>query len=112
MNLAKYRVKLELINEVDVLSFFVGSDTYPQGLRVNLNSPDGQNDLAKVFAVALKELEDKPFEFVLEISDGYAKGLYKDVCSEYIACLNVEIAKVYEKLQKELGKATEQLLFL
>ena len=102
MNQVQYKVKLETIDDVDVLSFFIDEDTYPQGLPVNLNSTDGQNDLAKVFAVILKELESVQIEFVLEISDGYARGLYKDVCSEYISCLNGEIAKVYEKLQKEL----------
>ena len=102
MNQVQYKVKLGTIDDVDVLSFFIDEDTYPQGLQVNLNSTDGQSDLARVFAVILKELESVQIEFVLEISEGYARGLYKDVCSEYISCLNGEIAKVYEKLQKEL----------
>ena len=39
---------------------------------------------------------------LLEIQEGYSKGLYKDVCKEYIAELNKELVQVKNSIKKEL----------
>ena len=46
-------------------------------------------------------LFDNDIKLQLEIADGYSKGLYKDVCEEYISELQKEISDVKEQLIKQ-----------
>lgn len=47
---------------------------------------------------------DEQFRTKLElvIAEGYGKGLYKDVCKEYIDALNRELIQVKDNLKREL----------
>lgn len=38
----------------------------------------------------------------LSIEDGYSKGLYKDVCEEYIRDLSKEIGEVKQNITKQM----------
>ncbi len=70
-----------------------------KSISVNLNSTSGQKDLKKVFETVLKELSSKDIKLALEIDEHYKKGLYKEVCEEYIADLNKEIKNVREEIK-------------
>lgn len=102
MNPVLIKVQLSAVGETDVLVFFIDEEKYPEGIAVNLNSPDGQGDLKKVFSAILKKLEKSEVKLQLEIEEGYSKGLYKEVSDEYIQSLNDEISTVYHKIQEEL----------
>lgn len=83
-------------NEVDYLCFEFDKDV----VEVNLNDVSGQQDLKTVFSKLLKLINDKDVELKLEIADGYKKGLYKEVCYEYVDDLNNEIKEVREEMKK------------
>ena len=102
MNPEKFRVELTVAGETDVLIFHFDSDAKPEGIPVNLNSSESQQDLKIVFTELLVMLQTKDIELELEISNGYSKGLYKDVCSEYIKDLNTELKQVRQRIQSEL----------
>lgn len=102
MNQVQIKVLLTVIGETDVLTFFLDEDKYPDGITVNLNSSDGQNDLKRVFSALLEKLELSKIELSLDVAEGYSKGLYKDVSDEYIRSLNDELSTVYHKIQEEL----------
>ncbi len=102
MSPVQIKVELSVIGETDVLIFFPDEEKFPDGIIVNLNSPEGQNDLKKVFSELLKKIEISEIELQFEIAEGYSKGLYKDVSAEYIQSLNVELSTVYHMIQKEL----------
>ena len=55
-----------------------------------------------VFSKLLEELIEFDINLDLEIQEGYSKGLYKDVCKEYIAELNKELVQVKNSIKKEL----------
>ena len=77
-------------NGVDTLLFEMSEE----GINVNLNETSGQKDLKKVFEMILKRLSSKDLELKLTIDEQYKKGLYKEVCEEYISDLNKEIQAV------------------
>lgn len=87
--------------DVDVL-VFVLDDENPDAYIVNLNSATSQNELKNVFSKLLQILLEEDVALRLLIADGYGKGLYKDVCREYIDDLNRELVQVKEIIQKEL----------
>lgn len=69
-------------------------------VEVNLNKVNGQQNLKNVFSIILRLLEKEDVLLNLEIEEGYKKGLYKEVCAEYIADLNNEIAQVKQEMMK------------
>jgi hypothetical protein len=92
MNQEVINVELFSNNGVDTLLFKeLGSK---EGISVNLNSTTGQQDLKNVFGNLLHILQNKDVELRLNINPLYKKGLYKEVCEEYIKDLNKEIKAV------------------
>lgn len=68
--------------------------------EVNLNDVHGQQELKNVFSELLKIIYYTDLVLNLEIEDGYKRGLYKEVCKEYIDNLNNEIKEVREEMKK------------
>lgn len=102
MSQAQIKVLLTSLNETDVMKFYVNNDKYPDGLEVNLNNADGQNDLKKVFSALLERTIESEVILELEIPSEYTKGLYREVCTEYVNDLNGELKIVRDKIRSEL----------
>lgn len=81
---------------IDYMSFEFENST----IDVNLNGVDGQQDLKQVFSIILSLLETTEVALKLEFADGYKKGLYKEVCTEYIDDLNQEIIQARQEIMK------------
>lgn len=97
------RVELKEIDEIDYLVFNLDEEQYPDGIKVDLNSSISQADFKRVFAKLLELMVDNSIKLELQIAEGYSRGLYKDVCKEYINDLNKEIEQVYNNLQDEVS---------
>lgn len=82
----------------DILSF----DFENNECRVNLNSDSCQSELKKVFSELVMLLLHNDITLNLKIEKGYNRGLYKDVCSEYIKDLQRELEEVKDKIRSEL----------
>lgn len=82
-------------NGVDTLLFEMSDE---EGINVNLNETSGQRDLKNVFEMILKKLSSNDLELKLTIDEKYKKGLYKEVCEEYISDLNNEIKAVRSEI--------------
>ena len=82
-------------NGVDTLLFEMSDE---EGINVNLNETSGQRDLKNVFEMILKKLSSNNLELKLTIDEEYKKGLYKEVCEEYISDLNNEIKAVRSEI--------------
>lgn len=91
-------VKLFDDNGTDTLLFGIPGEK--DGVPVNLNETSGQKDLKIVFEKLLERLNTKEIELKLVIDEKYKKGLYKEVCEEYISDLNKEIADVRAEIKK------------
>lgn len=89
----KIDVTLTVLNEIDVLIFSLDEDN-PEKYKINLNSSTSQSEIKDVFAKLLEILIENDILLELKIADGYSKGLYKDVCTEYISDLNREIQQI------------------
>lgn len=89
----------------DFLIFYLDDLKFPNGIQVNLNDVSGQGDLRNFFSNLLEIMVEKKIELKLKVSDGYTKGLYIDVCKEYVVDLNNEILKVYEELDELINKS-------
>lgn len=106
----KGRVSMSLIIDVtlttseddDVLVFGFDNSCL-DAYVVNLNSTSSQTELKKVFSKLLRMLLENDLTLNFVIADGYSKGLYKDVCKEYIEDLNREIKQIKEAMQKEIS---------
>lgn len=92
------KVKLLEMEGVDTLTFEIPK--IKDGISVNLNSNEGQNELKRVFENLLVMINTKDIELKLEIDENYKKGLYKEVCTEYIEDLNKEIKSVRGEVLK------------
>ena len=103
MSLETIKVELTAIGEMDVLVFHLDSERIPDGLSVNLNTASSQSELKSVFSKLLEMMIESEVSLELLIAEGYSKGLYRDVCTEYIQDLNREIRQVYTKLHEETG---------
>lgn len=90
------KVVLSEKEETDYLCF----EFEDKKCEVNLNDVKGQQDFKNVFSELLKIICNKDLVLKLEIEEGYKRGLYKEVCMEYIESLNNEIREVREELQK------------
>ena len=73
--------------------------------RVNLNTDSCQAELKEAFSKLIKLSLDNDVSLNLIIEDGYGRGLYKDVCTEYIAELQRELDSVKEKIRREIATA-------
>ena len=93
-------VTLTVSSNVDVLIFGLDEE-HPEAYVVNLNSANSQNELKNAFSRLLQMLlcEDIALKYI--IASGYNKGLYKDVCKEYIDDLNRELLQVKGNIDKE-----------
>ena len=100
MNQMGIKVQLTVIGEEDVLVFLLNNEK-PNEYIVSLNNANNQIDIKKVFTKILERLFDNDITLTFEIAEGYSKGLYKDVCSEYVSELQKEISAVKEQLIKE-----------
>lgn len=101
MNLRVIDVELTVLGEVDVLIFHFDNES-PEKYLINLNSSTNQVEIKEVFAKLLELLIQEDLELKLIIAPGYTKGLYKDVCAEYISDLNREILQVKSNIAREL----------
>lgn len=101
MNQMVINVQLTVLGEEDVLIFLIDKEN-PEKYVVGLNSANNQTDIKKVFSKILEILFNNNITLKLEIAEGYSKGLYKDVCGEYINQLQKEISNVKEQLIKEI----------
>lgn len=95
-------VMLTVSADVDVLVFSL-DDEHFDAYTVNLNSATSQNELKVVFSKLLQLLLEEDIVLQLVIAEDYSKGLYKDVCREYIDDLNRELAQVKESMKKEIS---------
>lgn len=102
MNQKVIKVILRVSSEQqDVLSFVFDENSVAD---VCLNEADCQSNLKNVFSrILIMEMEAAVF-LQLEIEDGYSKGLYIDVCTEYINDLNREIEAVRAYINNELQR--------
>lgn len=99
MNLKIVKVELLAIDpDTDILRFFI-SDT---PLDVNLNSPDCQSSLKSVFSALLKRLVTEDISLNLEINPDFTRGMYIEVCTQYIEDINRELNEVKEDIRNEL----------
>lgn len=97
----KITVKLTVCGETDVLIFLL-DEANPEKYIINLNDSSSQLQIKEVFSKLLEELLLFDIDLVLEIQEGYSKGLYKDVFSEYISELNKELKQTKSMIKKEL----------
>lgn len=96
MNQEMINVSLTTIEDMDVLLFDIDGNGQP--IRVNLNSTEGQQDLKGVFSALLKRLYSSDIKLQLRIEPTYRKGLYIEVCQEYVNDLNKELKDVREEI--------------
>ena len=102
MNQGVIEVKLFDNKGADTLLFSfpdTGDDIY-----VNLNETSSQKDLKEVFGKLLEILYSKDIQLKLVIDEKYKKGLYKEVCIEYIEDLNKEIRSIRSEIQKAVSE--------
>lgn len=92
-------IKATLLEQdgTDILKFEIDEE-----LDINLNSSECQNSLKKLFTLILEKVVDGSVEITLEIQDGYSRGMYIEVCEEYIKDLNRELGEVTELIKKEI----------
>lgn len=90
-------VDLVFHEEDDLLVFHLSED-----FTVNLNSEDSTHSLKTAFSALLQDMLVQPIELKLNMpSEDDGKGLYKEVCTEYINELNREIRNVYATIPKK-----------
>ena len=93
------KVILTVQGETDVLVFLL-DDESPEKYTINLNDSSSQLQIKEVFSKLLEELLSFDIDLVLEIQEGYSKGLYKDVFTEYISELNKELKQTRSLIKK------------
>ena len=99
MNQITLDVKLyEDCEENDILSFQF-EDT--EG-KVYLNSDSCQAQMKEVFSRLITISLNDDIQLKLIIDEGYGRGLYKDVCSEYIKELQKELDNVKDRIRREM----------
>lgn len=104
MKQEKINVLLKNINDNDLLVFEISSGDKSKDLSINLNSDICQSEIKKVFSSLLEKMVNSEIQLELQIDPKYSKGLYIDVCKEYITNLNREIEQIHNELVIELAK--------
>lgn len=101
MSQMEIEVLLTVRGEQDVLEFRMnpGSD---EDYYIDLNSESNQDCLKKVFSKLLELAIENDITLVYRVEPGYSKGLYKDVCEEYVKDLNKEIEDVRNLLKEKM----------
>ena len=93
-------VELQELNNEDVMIFNMDEDENKYVIYMNRSS--GQAEMKDVFTKLLELLMNNNVTVELKIADGYAKGLYKEVCSEYVSELNRELIQVKTSMEELL----------
>ena len=92
-----FKVHLETKGKDDFMCF-----GFEEEKTVCLTSEECQNDLLEIFNVLLKELINSPVKLEYSPNPNFKKGLYIDVCSEYIKDLNREVNSIRKKIPEKL----------
>ena len=82
--------------ETDLLRF----EFEENPLDVNLNSPLCQNELKAVFVRLLQMIIENDVYLEFKHADDYGRGLYIEVCEEYVRDLNRELASLRTLLHR------------
>lgn len=86
-------------DDTDILRFEIDEND----LDINLNSSECQNSLKKMFTIILEKAIYGSIEIQLDIQEEYSRGMYIEVCEEYIKDLNRELKEVVEVIRKEIS---------
>ena len=100
MNQIILEVKLFAENTDDDILAFAFED---EECRVNLNSDSCQGELKEVFSKLVKLCLQNEVTLKRRIEDGYSRGLYKDVCSEYVTELQRELDRIKDRIRREVS---------
>ena len=71
--------------------------------KVNLNTDSCQAELKGIFSKLLYLCIENDVTLSLIIQDGYNRGLYKDVCKEYISELQRELDNIKDSIRREMA---------
>ena len=90
-------IEAELLakDDVDVLRFFLETDE----VDINLNTSNCQAELKLLFSKLLEELLENDLVIEFKCGDEYTRGMYIEVCEEYIKDLNKELQDVKEQIK-------------
>ena len=100
MNQIILDIKLYAENEDDdILSFVFGDGER----KVYLNSDSCQGQMKDAFSRLVKISLSNDVQLHLIIDDDYSRGLYKDVCKEYVQELQKELDGVKDRIRREFA---------
>lgn len=71
-------------------------------IDVNLNDACCQNDMKRMFSSLLKCAIHADITLEFQVAPDYSRGMYIEVCKEYINDLNRELSEVAENIRTEL----------
>ena len=83
----------------DILRFSIEGEN----LDINLNKSDCQNAMKSMFSVLLKKAVHTNLSLKFSAAPGYTRGMYIEVCEEYIKDLNRELCEVVDAIRNELN---------
>lgn len=95
-------IKVELCavdSDIDLLRFHIDEDNI---MDVNLNDSSCQNSLKKVFSALLEKMIAQDIKLEYQVSIGYERKMYIEVCKEYIDDINRELLEMADKLRHEI----------
>ena len=99
MNQRTIKVLLTCTEDKDVLKFSI-SDT--ESLDINLNSASCQAEIKKLFSRILMIGIEEDIVFDFCIDKEYNRGLYIDVCKEYMKDMQRELTDCVQRIRIEL----------
>lgn len=94
------KVELKEIGTEDVMVFKM--DEEQTEFVIEMNNSRSQIKMKEVFTRLLELLLESDVTLKLSIAEGYSKGLYKEVCTEYIKDLNRELTQVKDSIRETL----------
>lgn len=89
---------LALDDDNDILRFHIDGEN----LDINLNKSDCQNAMKNMFSVLLKKAVHTDLSLEFSADQGYTRGMYIEVCEEYVRDLNRELCEVVDTIRSEL----------
>lgn len=99
MNQETINVTLLAIDEnTDILRFAIDG----QDVDINLNEVDCQTSMKNMFSILLQKAIHADVFLQFEVDLNYTRGMYIEVCEEYIKDLNRELAEVIDTIRREL----------